>query len=74
MVNSCLIGLFANRIALILSERRGVELSHASNYLSRIISAVLVARALSSALALERDTALCFFDFHAMGEVPIKMQ
>ena len=64
---------------MVLSHISGVEASHetprsASNHLSQITSAVVVARALSSASALERDTALCFFDFHAVGEVPMKMQ
>jgi hypothetical protein len=35
---------------------------------------VVVARALSSASALDRETAVYFLDFQAMGEVPRKMQ
>jgi hypothetical protein len=66
-------------MALVLSHRRGVGVSQetlrsANNHLSHIISAIVVARAQSSASALDRDTAACFLDFHAMEEEPRKIQ
>jgi hypothetical protein len=46
----------------------------ANNQHSQMISAVIVARALSSASALEQETTLYRLDFHAIGEEPRKMQ
>ena len=66
-------------MAPVLSHRRGVATSQempksANNHRSHTISAVVVARARSSASVLERDTAACFLDFHAIGEEPRRMQ
>jgi len=79
LVNSCLTGSFAIWIAAVLSQRMVVGASHetprsANNQQSQTISEVVVASALSSASALERDTAVCFLDFHAIREVPRKRQ
>ena len=66
-------------MAPVLSHRRGVATSQempksANNHRSHTISAVVVASARSSASVLERDTAACFLDFHAIGEEPRRMQ
>jgi hypothetical protein len=66
-------------MAPVLSQRRGVTTSQempksANNHRSHTISAVVVARARSSASVLERDTTACFLDFHAIGEEPRRMQ
>jgi hypothetical protein len=71
--------IIGNLYAPVLSQRRGVATSQetpksANNHRSQTISAVVVARARSSASVLERDTAACFLDFHAIGEEPRRMQ
>jgi hypothetical protein len=59
-------------MALVPSHWRGVGSEHripksANNQRSQIIS-VVVARALSSIFALDRETVVCLLDFHAIGE------
>jgi len=78
-VSSCFTGSCAICMALVLSQRRGVGPSQeipksANNHRNHIISEVVVARARSSASVLDRDTAACFLDFHAIGEEPRKIQ
>jgi hypothetical protein len=79
LVSSCLTGSWAICIALKLSHNRGVEVSQvtprwAKSQHNQIISAVVVARARSSASGLERDMAACFLDFQAMGDDPRRIQ
>ena len=79
LVSSCFTGSLAIWMAQVLSQRRGVGVSQetpksASSHRSQTISAVVIARAWSSASVLERETAVCFLDFHASGEEPRRMQ
>lgn len=79
LLSSCLTGFEAIWIALVLSQNDEVGCERttprsASSQRSHITSAVVVARARNSASALEREIAVCFFDFQARREDPRKIQ
>jgi hypothetical protein len=62
-----------------LSNKRGVGMSQetprsANNHHSQILSAVIVERAWSFCLVLDREMGACFLDFHATGEDPKGIQ
>jgi hypothetical protein len=68
-------GSFVIWIAVVLSQK-WMWVHHKRHLDQPITNAadVVVSSAQSSAPALERDTVVCFFDFHAMREVPRKTQ
>jgi hypothetical protein len=78
-VSSRFTGSWQICIAPVLSQRRSVGESQetprsAKSQRIQIISAVVVARARSSASVLDLDTAACFLDFQATGDDPRRIQ
>jgi hypothetical protein len=81
--NSCFTGSWVILIALVLSDKRGVDIetetpksssSQCSHQNPQVTSAVTRAIACNSGSALERETATCFLVFQAMREPLRKTQ